>query len=350
MKISKNIFGNWVISIWPILLIISQKALLPFKILDFILNTKKTILNIRVVSLLLIFLALSCINLFFFSENPFSLKHFASLITFLIFVCLIISESSNSERYEWAHYMISKTNFYVLFLIHILYFLRVDLSDFRGLNFIIGNDGEVHRVFIETTSLFVISKYNVFKNKILRYFFLFLTISYIFYLNKSVFIIFLFIIHNYNFVLKSKKTILSISLATLILLLTNSTNLNSFLRADLYLSIAFKINQLESIISSFDLQTFFFGKGYGYYINDYVTDINQPYQIESQLPMLFLQLGFFLITFFIAFIYSAFKSLNQRLLIYRTTIFFIIGLINPWLLLPSWFITSCFLFDNGHNE
>lgn len=350
MKISKNIFGNWVISVWPILLLISQKALLPLKFLDFILNTKKTTLNIRVFLLLIIFLGLSLLSLFFLSESSFALKHFVSLITFLIFVYLIISESSNSERYTWAHNMISKTNFYVLFLIHTFYFMRIDLSDFRGLNFIIGNDGEVHRVFIETTSLFVISKYNVFKNKILRYFFLFLTISYIFYLNKSVFIILLFLIHNYNFLLKSKKTILSLGLATLILLLTTSTNFNSFLRADLYLSIAFKINQLESIISSFDLQTFFFGKGYGYYFNDYVTDINQPYQIESQLPMLFLQLGFFLITFFIAFIYNAFKSLKKCLLIYRTTIFFVIGLINPWLLLPSWFITSCYLFDNGHNE
>jgi hypothetical protein len=227
--------------------------------------------------------------------------------------------------------------------------MGIDLSDFRGLNFIVGNDGEIHRVFIETTSLFIISKYNVFKSKLLRYFFLFLTISYIFYLNKSVFIILLFIIHNYNNLLKSKTTTFSLILVTFILLITTPINFNSFLRADLYLSIAFKINQLESIISSFDLRTFFFGKGYGYYINDYVTDFKQPYQIESQLPMLFLQLGIFLSTLFIAFIYSAFKSLNQRLLIFRTIIFLAIGLINPWLLLPSWFITSCYLFDNGHN-
>ena len=334
------IITNWLFSFWPILLLISQKALLPIQILSFIIKPrikdkflKKNIINLLIfLSLILIdFLLNGSIN------NFYGIRHFLPFVIFSISIVLISLEMNDEKIKAFAIGKITEINFIVLIIVYITYFIDFDFSSFRGLNFIRGTDGQIHRVFIETTVLLILSDFKHFKSKILNKFLLLLTLGYIFFLCKSILVIILFgikIYYDYPSFFKPKKIFAYVFISSLILNLFNDFSY----RADFYLSFFFKAEQLTGILNTVNFNKFIFGNGFGFFIEDFVTDAKQPYQIEMQLPLLFLQIGFFGLITLAAFMYFLFKINSDKTPFKKTLLFFSVGLVNPWMFLPTWFI------------
>lgn len=294
---------------------------------------KKNIVN------LFIFLSLICI-VFLLNDsinNPYGVTQFLPLVIFSISIVLISMEMNDEKIKAFAIGKITEINFIVLIIVYVAYFIDFDFSSFRGLNFIRGSDGLIHRVFVETTVLLVLSDFKHFKSKILNKLLLLLTLGYVFILCRSIFVIILFgirIYYEYPTFFNKKNLFIYFFSSSIVLILINDFSY----RADFYLSLLFKAEQSLGIISSASLKNFFFGNGFGFYIKEFVTDENQPYQIELQLPMLYLQIGFFGLFSLAVFIYNLFKINLDKTPIKKTLLFFIVGFINPWMFLQTWLI------------
>jgi hypothetical protein len=138
---------------------------------------------------------------------------------------------------------------------------------------------------------------------------------------------------------------LIIGLLTLLFLnVLGFINWNSLVRADLLLSILYKAEQFLTIINELGLNNIILGEGFGFFLKEFATDVNQPYQIEMQLPMLVLQLGLIHCTLLLTAMYFLFKSINIKYSFLTTGLFFSVGIINPWLFLPTWLVTSIYFF------
>jgi hypothetical protein len=116
------------------------------------------------------------------------------------------------------------------------------------------------------------------------------------------------------------------------------------IRPDIGLSLSAKQLQLQVILSL--IPDNWSGWGWGAYIPYLSTDRDQPYQIEMQLPMLVLQLGpaatvAILLLTLAMFLSAADRSLRGYV---RFATYALIGFNNPWLFLPSWYLTCQLLF------
>jgi hypothetical protein len=233
--------------------------------------------------------------------------------------------------------------------------LEVDLSSFRGLNFIRGTDGEVHRFFVETSALLLTSNFYVVRNKLFRLLFWVATLFYFMFIAKITLLIVLFISMQLSKYLRLFPVITIVFSVVAVMLIYLSGFYLYFIREDLILSILFKIEQFNVIMSNFNLSHLILGSGFGFYLSELVTDYSQPYQIEMQLPMLVLQLGLFNVLLFFMGFYFLFKSiLVKRGAFAGLFLFITIGFINPWLFLPVWFISVAIytnlLFNDKDNS
>jgi hypothetical protein len=230
-------------------------------------------------------------------------------------------------------------NFFSLVILYAVYFLEVDLSGYRGLNFIRGNDDEVHRFFIETSSLFLVTNYQTIRAVFLRVVLWLATFIYFVFIAKVTLLIVLFLGLHFWRLFRSKPKFTALAGLIIILYVVFSGNFVYFIREDLILSILFKIEQLNVIVSSFSTESILFGCGYGFYLLDFATDLNQPYQIEMQLPMLLLQIGIVNVLLFVVGFYYLFKSFLTGRAFVGLVLYLSIGFVNPWLFLPVWFIS-----------
>jgi hypothetical protein len=95
---------------------------------------------------------------------------------------------------------------------------------------------------------------------------------------------------------------------------------------------------------------FLFGEGFGFYLTDFATDELQPYQIEMQLVMLLLQIGLVGLIFLMSFFYYFFYLVVPDHFKKAFFLFCLIGIVNPWLFLPSWLITATYFYKLKYNE
>lgn len=347
LRLKKSYINSiWFFSIWPIFLFISQKALIIIQFLNIRGHKYRRGYFVLALSLFLGILVFSLLTLSFASINTYSKPHFTSYILFLVYSILIAGILSSEHNSYKILKLISLINFFGLILVHIIFFYEIELPGNRGLNFIRGTDNVVHRFWIETSPLFLISKFNIFKNRIIKILFLCLTLSYFLFISKITFLSLLFVLlltFKYYKSIKMKQLIIGL-LTLLFLNVLGFINWNSLVRADLLLSILYKAEQFLTIINELGLNNIILGEGFGFFLKEFATDVNQPYQIEMQLPMLVLQLGLIHCTLLLTAMYFLFKSINIKYSFLTTGLFFSVGIINPWLFLPTWLVTSIYFF------
>ncbi|GAB3218742.1 hypothetical protein J0A67_03435 [Algoriphagus aestuariicola] len=344
MKVKDIHLTNWIFSVWPLFLFVSQKALLPLQFLSFLILKKEKLL----VYFLVFFSAFACFLMLFWinnsMKNDFGFSHFLGFVLFVVSVVLI--GHSCRISFDLDLKWITIFNFVSIVLAIVFFVLNLDFSFFRGLNFIRGSDGAIHRVFIETTPLLILNDYSLFKNKLLNIFLFLLTFVYVFVLCKSFFIIIFFVwrlwVDHSDLIKRKFWYFFPLMLVGVVFM---GVELVSYVvRADLALSIVFKYNQLLGILELISGDFLFFGRGFGFVIEEYVTDFSQPYQIEMQLPMLFLQFGLIGFLLFATFIFSIFFISGIHKPLQSTLMYFSVGFVNPWLFLPIWFLTCCYFF------
>jgi hypothetical protein len=233
-------------------------------------------------------------------------------------------------------------NIVSLLVLYVIYFLEVDLSGFRGLNFIRGNDGDIHRFFVETSAFYLISDFQRLRNSVLRCLFWMATLFYFVFIAKITLLIVLFISLYFLKWFRLWPIITSFVGGGALLFFFDSGYYVYFIREDLILSVLFKVDQFKEIIANFNLSHLMYGSGFGFYLSEFVTDISQPYQIEMQLPMLVLQIGLLNVLLIIIGFYFLFKSILAKRAVVGLFLFLSVGFINPWLFLPVWFISVSF--------
>lgn len=332
-------------SVWPLFLFFSQKVLIPLKVFELSGTKIKKSVSYLFLYGLLLWIVLT-FNLLMFYSNTYATKHYLSFSFFLFFMVFLGYETKKPERKLFNLNLITGINFIVLLVAIALYYNNVDLSSYRGLNFISGSDDVIQRMFIETSSLLVISNFKSSSRKF-NILLICLTLFYIVVLNKSIFLITLLlyqIILQYN--LDKYRKVLIVFLIIPISTIFIFPDLILGLRGDLFLSLTFKLNQIVGIVENIDMTNIFFGHGLGYFLPEFATDKLQPYQIESQLSMLLLQIGIFGMFFYISFVYIYFKTVVPKNKFKAFGMYLIIGLINPWLFLPTWLITTSYFFRN----
>jgi hypothetical protein len=339
---------------WPVFLLISQKYLL---IYDIIFGTRRKVFNRGVILAACMFvgsLLLSILTLFL-EYNSFSLSHFVGYFVFLIYSLVLGSYLASRSELPALHVILTRLNVISLSLLFVIYFLELDLTRFRGLNFIRGNDGEVHRFFVETSALFLMSNFEVIRNKLFRLLFWIATFCYFVFVAKITLLILLFIIlYMWKWFRLRPGITLILVVGALVVVFLSGYHVY-FIREDLILSILYKIDQFKFVVSNYSTEHLIFGSGFGYYLSEFVTDYSQPYQIEMQLPMLILQIGLLNVVLIILGFYFLFNSIAvQGGAGFGLFLFIAIGFINPWMFLPVWFISVCFytilLFDDKDNR
>lgn len=336
-----NVFPS-LFNFWPLLLIFSQKALIfPGYFFYFYGRYKNYAKDIIIIISLLIFAELAYILQ---EANPYALIHLAGYSLFLLSIPII-----NKSVCGYKENLVKAVSFFTFFnscLAILIYIFSIDISEYRGLNRIIGDDGVVARIFYESSSLIAVFSLGFVRNRFIKYIVFFVVLFYAIFLAKSIFVIGLYIL-NYGLgkIIKSKiwmKFIIAFLFVVVCIIIYSSL---FYIRPDIGLSLSFKLNQLYSILN--DDSSLILGSGWGYVIQGIGDSLEQPYQIEMQLPMLFRQIGISGMFFYVVGIFLLIKSVSKtwRVSFLRLLVYFAIGLNNPWLFLPSWYMTAVLMFQ-----
>lgn len=222
---------------------------------------------------------------------------------------------------------------------------QVDLFGLRGLNRIEGTDGVTYRVYFESASLAAVFLLSTFRLPILRIATLLTVVAFIIFLAKSIFIVALFGLNLFlPYILRKPPIVRILALVTVIVLGVLLYIYLPVIRPDLELSLRAKLFQLQVILSF--ITDDWSAWGWGFFLPQLSTDIDQPYQIEMQLPMLLLQLGPVVLALLLAIVLALFLSAaDQRWRgIARFLVYSLVGFNNPWLFVPSWYLTCQLLF------
>src|SRR5436309_1733847 len=149
---------------WPVLLLISQKALLPVGLL---LNGAGTRTYRRELLIAVAMLTGGAAILILQRPNEYALNHYVGYGLFVLSVPLI-NLASRGAKHQLLRGLaiLSVVNCVLAF---VAYFVEIDLSGFRGLNRIIGQDYDTHRVFFETTSLLAVFSPSYIRRTALRW-------------------------------------------------------------------------------------------------------------------------------------------------------------------------------------
>lgn len=325
---------------WPVLLLVSQKALVPIGLLFAGTGTAPYRRDVALAASM----AMAALVWFGLQRgNQYAVPHLVGYVLFVAAVPLInLAVRSDSSRLLRLLAMFSVFNALLAF---VFYFLEVDLSGFRGLNRIIGDDDQAHRVYFESTSLVAIFAVSAFRGKWRRIVATLLVLAYAVFLAKSVFVLALFAINNIlpRILRRSWLQQLAVLFSLAAILIIGPIAV-AVLRPDVGLSLGIKLLQWERIwLHSVSI---WWGSGWGYVIEEIVNSESQPYQIEMQLPMLIKQIGVIGVGIYAAgmwwFVRSASHSAAACWL--RWLAYIAIGFNNPWLFMPSWYLTAILLF------
>jgi len=230
-------------------------------------------------------------------------------------------------------------------LAYVFYFLETDLSTFRGLNRVVDFEGTTARVFFETTSLIAAFTLQGFRSTAMKIIAALVVFTYALLLAKSIFVILLIVI-NYAappvLAQPFRKKLLYLG-GSAIAMLTVFVFLFA-LRADFALSVGVKLIQWQEITN--DISWNWIGAGWGDVIDGIANNDDQPYQVEMQLPMLVHQAGIPFTVLFAITMFFQLRTLKSGIIAWaRTLTYLIIGFSNPWLFIPSWYLTAALMFE-----
>lgn len=326
---------------WPLLLVVSQKALTPLGLLLAIPNGTRQFQRDLLVALSM--LALGALTLLLQPPNEYALAHYIGYALFVLSVPLInTAVRNNSGLLIEGLALLSIFNSLLAFAV---YFLAIDLSAFRGLNRIIGTDDTTHRVYYETASLLAVFSVHFIRPKILRWVCFAIVAAYALLLARSVFVILLFLINQYlhRAVYGSLRQRVA-AISTILVIAAAGPLVTMMLRSDLELSLGIKLLQFNAILE--DTSPAATGSGWGYVIDTIVNSPDQEYQVEMQLPMLFRQIGLVGVVAYAVGIFLLMRSIsvNFSCAALRWLTYMAIGFNNPWLLIPSWYMTTCLMY------
>jgi len=325
---------------WPLLLLVSQKALVP---LGLVLAGAGTPTYRRDLAVVAALLAAALLGFALQQPSEHGQAHLIGYALFLLAVPLInLAVRTNPDRLIHGLAWFSVLNALLAF---VFYFAQIDLSGFRGLNRIIGDDDLAHRVYFESTSLVAVFSAASFRPRWLRAAATLLVLAYAVLLAKSVFVLTLFAL---NLML---PTLLRASLPRRMLVLLLVATLAvlgplavAVLRPDVALSIGIKLLQFQFIVDAYGSSLL--GAGWGTVIDEIVNSEEQPYQVEMQLPMLLHQIGPAGVAAYGAGLALLMRSASATAGVagLRWLVCLAIGFNNPWLFVPSWYLTCVLLF------
>ena len=335
-----------VLNFWPLLLLVSQKAFVPLGMLLVGLGTRPYRNNLLVAGALV---GLAALTLTIQRPNDHAVGHWIGYVLFVLAVP-IINEAVRKDADRLLHWLavLSVLN---AVLALCFYALAIDLSAFRGLNRVIGDDDLTHRVYFESTSLIAIFAVAGFRQRWVRVAATLVVLGYAVLLAKSVFVLALWALNHVvpaiargNWMQRMAST-LAIAVLAII-----GPVVVAALRPDVALSIGIKVLQIETIMS--EGAHSLWGAGWGFVIDEIVTSPEQPYQVEMQLPMMYTQLGALGVSAHALGLWLLVRSASRTagIAALRWAAYIAIGFNNPWLLVPSWYLTSILLFRSLENR
>lgn len=326
--------------VWPLLLLLSQKALTPLGLLLAGGGTRQYRRDMVVAVGMILFAGLT---LLLQQPNDYATAHFFGYVLFVLSVPLI-NAAAHADRQQLLKNLALLSIFNSV-LAYIVYFLSIDLSAFRGLNRIIGDDDATHRVYYETASLLAVFTAQFIRNKPIRWLCIIIVAGYALFLGKSVFVVILFLLNRYihlglrGSVLQRLAFILLLLIAAIV-----GPIITLALRSDIGLSLGIKLLQFQEILE--DTSPVLMGSGWGYVIDAIVNNMEQEYQVEMQLPMLLRQIGWGGVLVYVVGMFLLIRSVSANLgcAVLRWLTYLAIGFNNPWLLIPSWYMTTCLMY------
>ncbi|MBD8472131.1 hypothetical protein [Sphingomonas sp. CFBP 8765] len=332
-------------NLWPILLFVSQKAfVIPALVLTGAGDTGYR-------RDLLIAAAMSCVGLIVYALQYGNSYDQAHLIGFLLFVVSMptINYAIRLDAEKLRRFLTYLTLFNTAMGFFLL-FSNIDLYGLRGLNRVVGTDGITARIYFESSSLAAVILLTTFKRRWLQIFTIVAVFAFTLLIAKSVVIVMLL---GLNLILPYLlRSSLGIKFFVTVVAIITFTVLYIYLpiiRPDVYLSLKVKQFQLDIITGS--LGDLWSGWGWGTFYPQLASDPDQPYQVEMQLPMLLLQLGPIALLSIVTLMLMMFlSSTHNRIMGFaRFAVYLLIGFNNPWLFVPSWFLTCQLLFryDNA---
>ena len=293
----------------------------------------------------LILLSIGACILLVQPPNKYEFEHFIGFAGFVVAVVLInLAAYTNQER---LRRIISIGGLLNACLAIVVFYIHPNMHGLRGLNFIDNRYGVPTRFFIATTSLLAVVNFDFIKQKMLRYIFYFIVIFYLVELARSILVLLVLVSDKYlNTIMRaSLVTKFAFFFAILVFGVLASIGILIY-RPDLLLSAGFKLFQLETL--SRYLDHIIFGYGWGFVIHLLATSPKQPYQIEMQLPMLVIQVGLIYVSLYLLWMYWMLRSVSETKVVAfaRFITYSIVGFVNPWLFLPTWYLTSALLYRN----
>ena len=334
------------LNFWPLLLFLSQKAFVIPAL--FIINFgdrayRRDVMICSVGSVvgLLVFVTQY--------PTPYDGRHFTGFILF-IWAIPPINFAIRNHQVGLYRYLTILTIFNALFGI-LLLVTNVDLYGLRGLNKIVGTDGETQRVYFESSSLAAVIMLKYFRQNWLKAAILLLTSFYVIFIARSVAVAILLGVNLlYPYIARSAapvKVIVAVIGAAMAIALYIYIPI---LRPDFRLSVEAKQFQLDIILNLLEDNST--GWGWGSFFPQLANDPEQPYQIELQLPMLALQLGplpllLIMGSIMMTFLFSTSRSIFA---VARFLVYALIGFNNPWILIPSWYLTCQLLFRTDNHD
>lgn len=328
---------------WPFLLFVSQKAFVVPGLLLVGTGDEKYRRDLTIAIGLLVVGFLVYVTQF---GNGYDQAHFVGYVLFVLAMPLV-NHGVRFDAHILRKLLTYLTLFNVLMSIYLLIF-NVDLYGFRGLNRIEGTDGVTYRVYFESSSLAAVMLLTAFRNRWLQIATFFAVAFFVVLIAKSAVVMVLLALNLIApYILRSPPHVKALAGVLVLMLAIFLIIYLPVIRPDIGLSLSAKQLQLQVILSL--IPDSWNGWGWGAYIPYLSTDRDQPYQIEMQLPMLMLQLGpiatvVILLLTLALFISAADHSLRGYA---RFCTYALIGFNNPWLFLPSWYLTCQLLFRDA---
>lgn len=334
------------LNFWPMLLLVSQKAFVPLGLLLAAGGTRAYRNDLAVVSALV---GLATLTLMMQRPNDYSVDHWIGYVLFMLAIPLV-NEAVRKDAGRVLHWL-SVLSVLNAVLALCIFELAIDLSSFRGLNRIVGNDDLTHRVYFEGTSLIAIFSVARFRRPWVRLIATMLVFFYVVLLAKSVFVFTLWILNQIvPFIARRNWLNRTAAILAIAVLGSVSPMVVAALRPDIALSVGIKMFQISTLMTEGTQGPF--GAGWGFVVDEIVTSPEQPYQVEMQLPMMFIQLGIMGATAHALGLWFLVRAASRTkgVATLRWAIYMVVGFNNPWLLVPSWYLTSILMFHLLENQ
>jgi hypothetical protein len=335
-----------VTNLWPLLLFASQKVFVVPALIIVGLGDKSYRRDLAIAFLISL---IGSVVYFTQFENAYSQIHLAGFALF-VFSMPIINHSLRYDTVLLKRLLTYLTLFNALMGFYLL-FSDVDLYGLRGLNRVEGTDGITYRVYFEASSLAAVFQIKSFRNRLVQIASLIAVAAFVVFVAKSIVIMGLLVLNlAAPFIIRSsapfKISVGTVAIATFGLIYFYLP----LIRPDIDLSLRAKQFQLDIIIGL--MPDNWTGWGWGAFLPQLSTDREQPYQIEMQLPMLLLQIGPIALGGILALIFALFMSAKDTFIrgAARFLIYALIGFNNPWLFVPSWYLTCQLLFRDDEPE